>query len=111
MDLADKTAIESLLIIPHPLPNGDTAYVRSLSGKQRQEWVEAIRAADHEGDTLEEFWFTLIHRTIYSKSGEPIFAATDDFHDTPTKRLEMLFHAASEVNGISIKSEENAKKN
>ena len=109
MELADKTALTSPLIVTHPLPNGDTAFVRSLSGKQRQEWIDAIKGID---GTMEQFWFTLIQRSVCAKEGALLFAPGDNFDDIPRARLEMLYDAAREVNGlVPVKSEEDAKKN
>lgn len=130
--MADQTAVEELkeltaadilsakdrVIRPVPVPEwGGKVYVRSLSGTEREKYLESIREIRGRGKKqdvriiLAESSAKLAQQTICDKDGKQLFSIGQikELGEKSSKALQRVVDASADLNGFNEDAEDDAK--
>lgn len=101
-----------------PVPEwGGIVHIRTLTGLQREEYVESIRKVTGQGRkqsveiVLQRSGAKLAAQTICDETGKLLFSKADipALAAKSAKALQRVIDAAAKLNGIDDEAEENAK--
>jgi hypothetical protein len=96
---------------------GGIVYIRTLTGQQREKYVESIRKVTGQGKKqsveiiLQQSGAKLAAQTICEQGGKPLFTEADipKLAAKSSKALQRVIDAAAKLNGIDEDAEEDAK--
>ena len=105
MELTGKQSFRRPKVKAITTGDGDTAFIRVVSGTERDEWLEFIRRerAKPEDTPCQSIYATLCVRALCDPMGNRIFDSKDAAQfagDTDSKLLLELFNAALDWNRL-----------
>ncbi len=89
------------------LASGDTARIRLMTGKDRDEFGEWIKATD---GTFQQMYCGYLSRYLVDANGAAEFSDAASLMEAPAATVEELFRLALIANGLKREGAEEAKK-